>query len=115
MPDLLQMNRRKFLAQSSALTAASVFPLGSLAQETMITRTIPGTNKERPDFFLLGYSMFQHEAEERLLPLAADLGIAIIVSEAFKTTSDGGYFGDTAGRKLPEWTVARSVNAQTHV
>jgi aryl-alcohol dehydrogenase-like predicted oxidoreductase len=59
--------------------------------------------KERPDFFLLGYSMFQHEAEERLLPLAADLGIAIIVSEAFKTTSDGGYFNDTAGKELPEW------------
>jgi diketogulonate reductase-like aldo/keto reductase len=59
----------------------------------------------RPDFFLLGYSMFQNEAEERLLPLAADLGIAIIVSEAFKTTADGAYFSSTAGKELPEWAA----------
>ena len=61
--------------------------------------------EERPDFFLLGYSIFQNEAAERLLPLAADLGIAIIVGEAFKTTTDGAYFGDTAGKELPEWAA----------
>jgi diketogulonate reductase-like aldo/keto reductase len=61
--------------------------------------------EERPDFFLLGYSMYQNEAEDRLLPLAADLGIGIIVSEAFKTTADGAYFSDTAGKGLPEWAT----------
>jgi aryl-alcohol dehydrogenase-like predicted oxidoreductase len=59
--------------------------------------------EERPDFFLLGYSMFQNEPEARLLPLAADLGIGIIVAEAFKTTADGAYFSVTAGKELPEW------------
>ena len=45
----------------------------------------------------------QPEAEDRLLPLAADLGIGIIVAEAFKTTMDGAYFSVTAGKELPEW------------
>ena len=61
--------------------------------------------QERPDFFLLGYSIFQNEPEERLLPLAADLGIAIIVAEAFKTRQDGAYFSVTAGKQLPEWVA----------
>jgi aryl-alcohol dehydrogenase-like predicted oxidoreductase len=60
---------------------------------------------ERPDFFLLGYSMFQNEPEDRLLPLAADLGIGIIVGEPFKTTADGAYFSATAGKDLPEWAT----------
>jgi diketogulonate reductase-like aldo/keto reductase len=61
--------------------------------------------EERPDFFLLGYSMFQNEPEARLLPLAADLGIAVIVAEAFKTTTDGAYFSVTAGKEVPEWAT----------
>ncbi len=59
--------------------------------------------EERPDFFLLGYSMFQNEPEDRLLPLATDLGIAIIVGEAFKVKEDGAWFSVTAGKPLPEW------------
>jgi diketogulonate reductase-like aldo/keto reductase len=61
--------------------------------------------EERPDFFLLGYSIFQNGPEERLLPLAADLGIAIIVAEAFKTRQDGAYFNVTDGKELPEWAA----------
>ena len=61
--------------------------------------------ERRPDFFLLGYSMFQNEPEARLLPLAADLGIGIIVGEAFKTTKDGAFFSVTAGKELPEWAA----------
>ena len=61
--------------------------------------------KERPDFFLLGYSMFQHEPEDVLLPLAGDLGIGIIVGEAFKTTADGAFFSETSGKELPDWAA----------
>jgi aryl-alcohol dehydrogenase-like predicted oxidoreductase len=67
--------------------------------------------KERPDFFLLGYSMFQSEPEELLLPLAQDLGIAIIVAEAFKTRADGAYFSVTAGKQLPEWAAEFDCNS----
>ena len=61
--------------------------------------------EERPDFFLLGYSMFQNQPEDRLLPLAADLGIGIFVGEPFKTTVDGAYFGVTASKELPDWAA----------
>ncbi|MFP6829780.1 MAG: aldo/keto reductase [Gammaproteobacteria bacterium] len=61
--------------------------------------------EEGPDFFLLGYSMYQNEPEDRLLPLAADLGIGIIVGEPFKTTEDRAYFSVTAGKELPEWAT----------
>lgn len=67
--------------------------------------------EERPDFFLTGYSMFQNEPEERILPLAQDLGIAIIVAEAFKTRADGAYFSVTAERELPEWAAEFDCNS----
>lgn len=67
--------------------------------------------EERPDFFLLGYSMFQNEPEERLLPLAQDLGIAIVAAEAFKTRADGAYFSVTAGKELPEWAAEFDCNS----
>jgi diketogulonate reductase-like aldo/keto reductase len=35
---------------------------------------------EKPDFVQLNYSLGEREAEKRLLPLAADLGIAVIVN-----------------------------------
>ncbi len=58
---------------------------------------------ERPDFILTGYSVNNPMAEERALPLAADLGIAVLVAEAFKAVEDGGIFGQVAGHELPEW------------
>ena len=37
--------------------------------------------------------------------MAADLGIAVLIVEAFKATDDGGIFPIVAGKPLPEWTV----------
>ena len=42
------MDRRQFLARSAALAAAASVPATSLADETMRTRTIPGTSEELP-------------------------------------------------------------------
>lgn len=58
---------------------------------------------ERPDFIMIRYSIHHPHTGERILPLAADIGIAVIGIEAFKTNDDGGLFGLVAGRKLPEW------------
>jgi aryl-alcohol dehydrogenase-like predicted oxidoreductase len=58
---------------------------------------------ERPDFIMPGYSMFQNEVEDRILPLAADLGIGVISVEPFRVIGDGAYFSVTAGKQLPEW------------
>jgi diketogulonate reductase-like aldo/keto reductase len=58
---------------------------------------------EQPDFILTGYSIFHPMAEESALPMAADLGIAVIGAEAFKAGEDGNFFGLVAGKELPEW------------
>ena len=58
---------------------------------------------ERPDFVMVGHSIHHREAGERVLPLAADLGIAVLIVEAFKATDDGGIFGLVADKQLPEW------------
>jgi aryl-alcohol dehydrogenase-like predicted oxidoreductase len=59
--------------------------------------------KHSPDFIMPSYSMFRPQIEERILPLAADMGTAVIAIEVFKTYDDGAYFSDTAGKELPEW------------
>ena len=46
---------------------------------------------ERPDFIMTGYSIHHPLAAETTLPLAADLGIAVLIGEAFKTTDDGAF------------------------
>jgi diketogulonate reductase-like aldo/keto reductase len=60
---------------------------------------------ERPDFIMPGYNMFQNEPEERILPLAADLGIGVIVVEPFRVIDDGAYFSVVAGKELPRWAA----------
>ena len=48
MSKYYEMNRRDFLARSSALAAAASLPLGAIAQESMRTRPIPGTDEVLP-------------------------------------------------------------------
>ena len=60
---------------------------------------------ERPDFIMTGYSIHHPLAAESTLPLAADLGIAVLIVEAFKATDDGGIFPIVAGKPLPEWAA----------
>ena len=60
---------------------------------------------ERPDFILTGYSIFHPLAAETALPMAADLGIAVLCAEAFKAGEDGNFFALVAGKELPEWAA----------
>lgn len=56
--------------------------------------------KEKLDFIQINYSLEQREAAERLLPLAADRGVAVIVNRAF----GGGRIFDAVGKNpLPDW------------
>jgi diketogulonate reductase-like aldo/keto reductase len=59
--------------------------------------------EEKPDFILTGYSMAHPQAAERVLPLALDMGIAVIGAEPFKAVVDGAYFNVVAGKQLPKW------------
>lgn len=57
---------------------------------------------EELDFIQVNYSLEQRKSAERLLPLAADRGIAVMINRAF----GGGRLFDTVGdRPLPEWAA----------
>ncbi len=57
---------------------------------------------ERLDFIQVNYSLEQQRSAERLLPLAADRGIAVMINRAF----GGGRIFDTVGdQPLPEWAA----------
>jgi aryl-alcohol dehydrogenase-like predicted oxidoreductase len=71
-----------------------------LAEEILRTQKI--------DFIQLTYNVAQREVEERLLPLAADQGVAVIVNRPF----DGGdLFGAKTAKPLPGW--ARELQCET--
>ena len=54
------------------------------------------------DFVQINYSVMEPNAEERLLPLAQDLGMAVLINRPFM---NGSYFGRVSGRTLPEWAA----------
>ena len=57
---------------------------------------------EEMDFVQLNYSLEQREAAERLLPLAADRGIAVIINRAF---GGGRIFEKVGDQSLPDWAA----------
>ncbi len=55
---------------------------------------------EELDFVQLNYSIAEREAERRLLPLAADRRIAVLINRPFAA---GGLFRRVRSQALPEW------------
>ncbi len=58
--------------------------------------------KFRPEFIQINYSLGELEAETRVLPLALDLGIAVIINRPYFT---GRLFAAVAGMQLPAWAT----------
>jgi diketogulonate reductase-like aldo/keto reductase len=56
--------------------------------------------REKVDFVQLGYSIATRAAEARLLPLAAERGVAVIVNQPFE---QGALFRKVRQRRLPPW------------
>lgn len=56
---------------------------------------------EELDFVQLNYSVFEREAETRLLPLAAEKQLAVLVNRPFAA---GGLFNRIRGKQLPSWS-----------
>jgi len=57
--------------------------------------------KHKPDFVQLPYSIITREAEQRLLPLARDKGIAVLVNRPFEKAV---LFKKVKNQPLPAWT-----------
>ena len=57
---------------------------------------------ERPDFVQLNYSLAERDAERRLLPLAREQGIAVLVNRPY---AEGALFRPVRGRPLPPWAA----------
>jgi diketogulonate reductase-like aldo/keto reductase len=55
---------------------------------------------EELDFIQINYSLEQREAAERILPLAADRGVAVIINRAF---GGGRIFEAVGDQTLPDW------------
>ena len=58
--------------------------------------------EERLDFVQLPYSLAVRDAEERLLPAAADLGVAVLVNRPFDA---GALFKKVRGVAVPQWAA----------
>jgi aryl-alcohol dehydrogenase-like predicted oxidoreductase len=58
--------------------------------------------RERVDFVQCNYSPVTRAAEQRLLPLAAERGVAVLVNRPFE---DGALFRQVQGKALPPWAA----------
>jgi aryl-alcohol dehydrogenase-like predicted oxidoreductase len=63
---------------------------------------------EKPDFIQINYSVSATNADKRLLPLARDTGVAVMINRAF---DDGRLFARVAGRPLPGWAAEAGVTS----
>ncbi len=58
--------------------------------------------REKLDFVQFNYSPLTRAAEQRLLPLAAERGVAVLVNRPFE---DGALFETVRGKALPAWAA----------
>jgi diketogulonate reductase-like aldo/keto reductase len=63
---------------------------------------------ESLDFLQINYAMNDTAADRRILPLAADRGVAVIANRPF---GGGGLLGELRGRPLPPW--AQEIDCQS--
>ena len=71
---------------------------------------------EKPDFIMVDYSILVSDADEVVLPLAQDLGIATLIASPFSGPAKGGagqgaIFKVTANTELPEWAAEYDINS----
>jgi aryl-alcohol dehydrogenase-like predicted oxidoreductase len=64
--------------------------------------------REKPDFFQIDYSLADRNADERLIPAAADVGAAVLTNLPF---GRGKLFQAVRGKPVPAW--AREFDADT--
>ncbi len=63
---------------------------------------VAAMQEHKPDFIQINYSLGEREAEQRVLPAAADQGVAVLINRPFQA---GRLFAAVKGRALPDWAV----------
>jgi aryl-alcohol dehydrogenase-like predicted oxidoreductase len=63
---------------------------------------------QKPDFIQINYSVSTTNADKRLLPLARDTGVAVMINRAF---DDGRLFARVAEKALPGWAAEAGVTS----
>lgn len=63
---------------------------------------------EKPDFLQINYSVVSRGAEKRVLPLARDLGVAVLINRAFE---DGRLFSRVKDTPLPGWAAEVGITS----
>ncbi len=58
--------------------------------------------EHQPDFIQINYSLGEREAERRVLPLASDMGIAVLINRPYQS---GALFRAVSGRDIPGWAT----------
>jgi len=58
--------------------------------------------REKLDFLQINYSLMEREAEKRILPLAQERGVAVIVNRPF---GGGDLFERARAKELPDWVT----------
>ena len=64
--------------------------------------------REKVDFVQINYSVGEREAEERLLPIAQERGVAVIVNRPF---GGGNLFSRVRGKPLPDFAAEIGCNS----
>ncbi len=57
---------------------------------------------EKLDFVQINYSIMERDAEQRILPLARDRGVAVLANRPF---GGGDLFSNVRSKQLPEWAA----------
>ena len=70
--------------------------------ESAFNRLETAMRKHKPDFIQINYSLGEPEADERILPLAHDMGIAALINRPYQS---GRLFRAVSGKSLPEWAT----------
>src|SRR3970040_127755 len=67
-----------------------------------------GLKTKQYDFVQINYSLDEPESERSILPLARELGVAVMVNRPFAT---GGMFRRTRGKPLPQWAAELGIES----
>ena len=104
--DLLQLHNVRSPDQS--LARFNEWKAQGIARYIGITSTFRGAYpalesvlaREKPDFVQVAYSIDRREAEQRILPLAAEVKAAVLTALPFGRSR---LFGAVRGKELPDW------------